>query len=443
LILDIFHGRKSARGNYKKAHFFIVYGCVKVAMSKGKKRMRIMKYRGKTRFFVFTTAVLLPLLFTACGGGGKNNNPSPVVSISVLPKTQRVKAGDSITLTVTVQNTQNTNFTVELSPAGTGGYTVSGNRVTYTAPAYAAKETIVDLTVAASADAAKKDTARITVWADEMVFTSIDYPGAAHTMLYGINNAGRIIGDFYDRLGNEKAFLTDGYTYTSIDNPDHGGNTYAFGINDSGHILGYYEKGYFLKIGNRYENLSDYHGTTDYTGINNSGQLAGYFENSGGGYRGFVKTGAGYTEIVHPDADEAASAACADCGTFITGINDSGRLAGYFRNSDGVYRGFVTDGSSYTPIEHPDSRQNNVINIYITGINDSGHVAGYFWDRENHACGFVKDGAHFIEVRHPDAAYDGDGTWISGINNSGQITGYFDDGQKIHGFSLENLLTVP
>ena len=328
-----------------------------------------MKYRGKTEFFVSTVAVLLLLIFTACGGSGgmSGNNP-----LRPTPTPQPDPTPD---------------------PQG--------------------------------------------------VLTIINYPEAVDTWLYGINNEGMMIGGFSDSSGNEKAFMTVGNTYARIDNPDAAGDTWVYGINDSGHVLAYYEKGYFLKTGNRYEYLADYQGMpTDYMGINNDGLLAGYFETSAGVYRGFLKDGNDFTEIVHPDA---SSAACEDlewqCGTFLTGINNSGHAAGYFTDSNGVYHGFVKDGDSYIPIEHPNSRPNNLINVYVNGINDSGHAVGHFWGSDGYARGFVfiKDGNRFIEITHQDAVRDGYGTYVYGINDSGQIVGWFDDGLRYQGFLLENL----
>ena len=402
-----------------------------------------MKYSKGAQFFVSAAITLLLLLFTACGGDSKNNNV--FVPISVSPKTLRVEAGKSATLTVIARNA---NFTVDLSP-NTGDYEINGNRVIYTAPANISAETTVNLTVTATGDTTKSDTARITIWVpenpgddNEIVFTTINRPGAAHTFLYGINNYDKIIGESIDNAGKETAFLKDGGSYITIDNPiGIEGYSHAFGINDLGHILFFYEEnGYFLKTEYGYDHLEDYREAyTEYSGINNSGQLSGYFKRSNGVYRGFVRTGDDYEEITHPNA---MSTACAnvECGTFIMGINNSGHLAGYYKNADGVYRGFVKTGNTYTSIVHPDSRPNREINIYVTGINDSGQIAGYFWGSDNYAYGFVKDGDRFIELHHPSAANDGYGTWASGINNSGQIVGYFDDGQKINGFLLENLL---
>jgi hypothetical protein len=306
-----------------------------------------INYRKKTGFFVSAMTAVLLLLLTACGGNGDGGRirptppePQPVPeSISISPKTPRVKAGDSITLTVT---TQGTTIKWPSSSEIWGGFTTNGNQAVYTPPAIkgGANEIVVEFTVTAAANTAKKDTARITVYFPEITDNDFIIPvspsEAIYTELYGINNNGLMIGEFLDYDGRRKAFTQkDGETPVPIDNPDGVGDTWVFGINDSGHILGYYDKEgrfpkYFLKTGSGYQDLGDYQGAhlTDYTAINNSRQIAGHFweeppdEYSVAFARGFVKDGVRFIEIAHPDA--------VGYGTFVTGINNSGRIAGWF-----------------------------------------------------------------------------------------------------------------
>ena len=266
-------------------------------------------------------------------------------------------------------------------------------------------------------------------------FTPVSYPDPGSTALYGINNNGAVIGEFYDVNRSVKAFVKDGATYTAIAPPGASGNVYVYGINDSGQILGRYDNRYFLKTGNAYQNLANYPNAylTDYTGINNSGKLVGYFTDANGYSRGFIKDGANFTAIDYPGASAAVCASYQQCGTRVTGINNLGQVVGVYRSSDGRYRGFVKNGNNYIPIDHPDSP----FNIYVTGINDSGQVAGYFWGSDGYAYGFVKDGGRFIEIIPPATANDGEGAYVYGINNSGRIAGWFDAGAKAHGFTKE------
>ena len=38
-------------------------------------------------------------------------------------------------------------------------------------------------------------------------FSSVEFPGATSTRAYGINNSGQIVGTYVDSSGNERAFL--------------------------------------------------------------------------------------------------------------------------------------------------------------------------------------------------------------------------------------------
>jgi probable HAF family extracellular repeat protein len=68
-------------------------------------------------------------------------------------------------------------------------------------------------------------------------FKQIDYPGAVQTEAFGINAAGDIVGRYEDTHGVQHGFLLRNGLFTSIDSP--GPNTYAWGINSRGEIVGW------------------------------------------------------------------------------------------------------------------------------------------------------------------------------------------------------------
>src|SRR5215467_646140 len=68
-------------------------------------------------------------------------------------------------------------------------------------------------------------------------FTTIDVPGAINTQAFGINDSGQIVGFFDDALGGHGFVLDTGGNFTTIDVPG-ASSTRAFGINDSGQIVG-------------------------------------------------------------------------------------------------------------------------------------------------------------------------------------------------------------
>jgi probable HAF family extracellular repeat protein len=69
-------------------------------------------------------------------------------------------------------------------------------------------------------------------------FTPVDVPGAVVTAPHGINDAGDIVGSYFDGT-TLRGFLYDGVTFTTIDAPG-AVITSVFRINNSGDVVGYY-----------------------------------------------------------------------------------------------------------------------------------------------------------------------------------------------------------
>ena len=387
----------------------------------------------------FTAAAILLLLFTACTGGGGGYGSGgrlPFTTVSISPEKATVKAGESVTLTVTV-SPLNTEFTVSAS----GYVTINGNRIVYTPPAVART---YPLTVTAGP-------ARVTAEITVLEINDVDIPDdSVSNEVNGINDNGRILVEIIDPQGHRTAYLADrnGGNRTPV-SPPGGGDVYVFGINNSNNVLGRSGNGYFLmrtRAGRiEYVTLTlDGHPEADFTGLNNAGQLVGYYMEPDGSVTGFMKEtdASGWIFIRHPDVnyEGCSDARSQPCGTYITGINNTGLMAGYYIGSDGIQHGFILDDNGFTPIEHPNPRPGNPINIHVGGINDNGKVVGAFWGADFYAEGFIADGNDFTSISHPDATpaeNGGFGTFFTGINNSNQITGWYDDGFK-QGFWLNN-----
>ncbi len=64
--------------------------------------------------------------------------------------------------------------------------------------------------------------------------------GTNGTHAWGINNAGQIVGYYYDSSNAEHGFLYNGGAYTTLNGPLGAGGTQAYGINDAGQIVGDY-----------------------------------------------------------------------------------------------------------------------------------------------------------------------------------------------------------
>jgi probable HAF family extracellular repeat protein len=68
----------------------------------------------------------------------------------------------------------------------------------------------------------------------------LDYPGAASTEAFGVNNRGIIVGQYTGADGSTHGFSYDGTTWNTLDHPG-ATSTIAYDINDRGTIVGTFE----------------------------------------------------------------------------------------------------------------------------------------------------------------------------------------------------------
>ncbi len=252
----------------------------------------------------------------------------------------------------------------------------------------------------------------------DYAFTTIDPGNQYQTYAYGINNAGQIVGE-YGSLG----FLYSGNSFTSIVYPTASHETGASGINNVGQIVGYYDWGYpgqasFLYSGGSFTSFvyPTASGDTYARGINDTGQIVGSYIDTKGQYRGFLYSGNSFTSIDYPGATQ----------TLVFAINNAGQIVGYYIGSDGIHRRFVYSGGSFTSIiDYPTPSG------YTTafGINNHGQIVGSYIDTKGQYRGFLCSGGLFMSIDYPGASH----TWPYGINDRGQISGYFA-GTGVHGF---------
>lgn len=122
---------------------------------------------------------------------------------------------------------------------------------------------------------------------------------------WDINNAGQIVGHICENLSCHGYLVVDNVFSTfDVAGVTEFGQTYAFGINDLGQIVGQFSVDLFAPV------------------------------------HGFLKDGASYTQLDVPDATR----------TVPRGINDAGSIVGYFQNASGTTHGFLA-----TPVPEPAS----------------------------------------------------------------------------------------
>src|SRR5438105_11076391 len=111
-------------------------------------------------------------------------------------------------------------------------------------------------------------------------YTQLDVPGSIQTYIFGVNGAGDIVGQYEDTSNNFHGFLLSGGVYTTIDYPGTQ-STSANGINDVGQIVG---STFPLNVGFLYDVNSQTFTQIKYPangsitvafGINNGGTIVG------------------------------------------------------------------------------------------------------------------------------------------------------------------------
>ena len=172
------------------------------------------------------------------------------------------------------------------------------------------------------------------------------------------------------------------------------------------------------------------------TGLNDAGRIAGYYVTLGPGgptYSGFTANvdGSGFTTIDRPGYPQTGAA----------GINGSGAIVGVSVSPSFTATGYVRDaGGGYTTI---DPALGGLTSAYseAVGINDAGDIVGFYTEVLPPGPGAVRPLSHgFLDKGGVYSQFDvpaawGFGTQAYGINDAGQVTGgYLDFTGTPHGF---------
>jgi uncharacterized membrane protein len=254
----------------------------------------------------------------------------------------------------------------------------------------------------------------------EYVFTTIEYPGAVETQVFGISNSGEVVGQHLDGSGTYHGFVLANGTFESFDIPSSLG-TSGFDMNSLGNVVGIYgAPGGTTRafLGNRdgFINLVPLAGSPDTRAfsINDAGHAVGYYERTSDSYfRGYLYNGS-YTTLNYPGA--LASKA--------TGINNQGDVVGsYF--AAGAQHGFLLSGGVYTTVDPP-----GALFPEAWGINDSGQIVGVYQSSFGVYHGYIKNGSTYTPIDVPNAS----DTQAYAISNDGRIVGVYEDGAGLHGF---------
>ncbi len=275
-------------------------------------------------------------------------------------------------------------------------------------------------------------------------FTILDYPRTLYTNGFGINSGAassevELVGGVGNQAASPLGFMggfqaqyaaTNSATTETYEAVNIAGATQqaAFGVNDSGEIVGTYADssgvlhGYLLS-GGTFTTMDVPFPTATGTapfGINNAGEIVGYWLDATTGH-GFLLSSGIYTSFDYPDATF----------TIASAINSHGDIVGYYSDTSGAYHGFLLSGGTYTSIDEPGATATEA-----NGINDAGEIVGIYCLTSQCAAnfltfqGFLLKAGEFSDITIPGAKANGP----VNINNKGVVIGVFHDAVGRHGF---------
>lgn len=297
----------------------------------------------------------------------------------------------------------------------------------------------------------------------EGAFRTFEAPGAYIAPGYGtsptsINDLGATTGSYTDANGFNHGFLLSPQgSFTTFDVPGVGGyGSFPIALNIEGAIVGYYTDSNYLFhafLRSPDGNFQTFVGpgacdTGTSTGcygsaafnINFWGTIAGGYMDNNFVVHGLIRSPNG-TLITYnapgagtlPGSDEGTG--CPGCKP---GLNQSGTIAGTYRDTNNVSHGFVrSPGGEFTTFDAPgagtgSNQGTGCPSDCSVNLNDLGAIAGVYIDANTVYHGYLRSPAGKIVTVDPAGSIF---TLTVGINDAGIIAGYYVDANGVyHGF---------
>ncbi|HEV8039691.1 MAG TPA: PEP-CTERM sorting domain-containing protein [Bryobacteraceae bacterium] len=227
--------------------------------------------------------------------------------------------------------------------------------------------------------------------------------GAGQTA-FGINSAGDVVGGngtnaFFLPNGGSLLDLTAPMGAINAFGINDNGNIvgqFSSGANTPGFVLGSITSNTFTTINQPVGVTAD---VINAQGINNNGLVVGFYLGNDGQVHGFTANAAGLPGTINGTAvaDPLIPAVAGEPGaTFvfsqILGINDNGLAVGYYGDSTTSQHGYLynTNTGMYTFVDDPAAQFHNGVEVtQITGISDTGEIAGFYTDAGGVAHSFI------------------------------------------------------
>ncbi len=274
--------------------------------------------------------------------------------------------------------------------------------------------------------------------ATDFSWTTMDYPGADSTFLYGIEDE-KMVG-WYRETGGEGVTFDNGFLYDSSQanpwstlNYPHGSDTHLHAIND-GNVVGSYLDNDGKRQGVSYDLQN--HIWTSYGGSVNGAPASDIFGIDGDEMVGYtvdlneVKHGS-YFDGSQWNTLNYPGQTGGQANSFFHAINDQHIIGSYIDHapSSPVDHGIAYDieTQEWTTLDHPNASQTYLYEIegaYLVGVyKDINGFHGFHYDSVMEA---------WQTIDHPQ----GTRTALHGIDGNSMVGFYHDSNNYIHGFRV-------
>ncbi len=220
-----------------------------------------------------------------------------------------------------------------------------------------------------------------------------NFPGSAQTQVIGLNDLGVTVGFWADQKGDNFGFYsTGGHRFHVADYPTTSAASPAvdqlLGVNDHGIAVGFYNDakgnahGYAYNIATHRYSKVGVSGATSLTAaaVNNANDVAGFETNSAGTVEGFLQLSNGRVFTLNVPGSSMTQA---------FGVNDGDVVVGDYVVGTGksaMTHGFIwAPGFGFETADDPSGIGATTIN----GVNDHGRLVGFYTDSSGNTDGFL------------------------------------------------------
>jgi hypothetical protein len=201
---------------------------------------------------------------------------------------------------------------------------------------------------------------------------------AGATNAFGINDFGQIVGQYTNAQGQTPGFMIlnpKTHQYITIKAPSGPNTVNAQAVSNFGLIIGFY--------------------------VGTDGQTHGFKANAAEAHNGVV-TGTAIADPVIPKI--AGEPGATFVFSQLLGVNDRGIVVGYYGDSTTSQHGFIYDSNTgkYTFLDDPKVAFKAGVEVtQITGISNSGELAGFYTDAHGDAHSFTACPAYAFCPNYP------------------------------------------